>query len=183
MQKRTLLDTSATSKSPLLNRIVNKTINEETNQESLAKDELSNVKDNFKKYRLEDDLFDSIGKRVATKLRKLPKRQMLIAEKLINDTLFHSELGNLSSLFPQNYELPVQHFQQILNPFPASSFTHLSYIKHPLLFTSSITHQLPQWYQIRPMYYEYYEDHNITSTCYSFFYNILKLLLLLYKYS
>lgn len=43
-----------------------------------------------------DDRFDIFGKYVAMKLRELPKQQGLIAEKIINDTLFHAELGSLT---------------------------------------------------------------------------------------
>lgn len=180
MQKLTLSNTSAASASPLHNRRVNKIFIHDANQESSAEDELLNVKDNFRKSRPEDDPFDTIGKRVAMKLRRLPKQQMLIAEKLINDTLFHAELGHLSSLYPQNYESSPQLYPLYIPPFPTSSFTHLNYIKHPFLFTSSLFYQPPPWYQIRPMYYGYYEDHNIiTSTC-SILFNVFKLLHSLY---
>lgn len=43
-----------------------------------------------------EDQFDIVGRNVATKLRALPKRQRIIAEKLINETLFEAELGTLN---------------------------------------------------------------------------------------
>lgn len=44
---------------------------------------------------LKDDRFDIFGKNVAVKLRDLPKDQRLMSEKIINDTLFQAEMGNL----------------------------------------------------------------------------------------
>lgn len=57
---------------------------------------LVSVKDHFKKPRLEEDRFDIIGKAIAIKLRGLPKQQMLISEKIINDALFQAEMGCLT---------------------------------------------------------------------------------------
>ena len=44
----------------------------------------------------ESDRFDIFGKLVACKLRSLPKQQQLIAEKIINETLFEAEMGFLT---------------------------------------------------------------------------------------
>ncbi|XP_044268020.1 uncharacterized protein LOC123013520 [Tribolium madens] len=46
--------------------------------------------------RLDEDEFDLLGKIYANKLRKLEKTQRIYAEKIINDTLFEAELGNLN---------------------------------------------------------------------------------------
>ena len=44
----------------------------------------------------EGDTFDIFGKLVACKLRNLPRQQQLLAEKIINDTLFEAEMGFLT---------------------------------------------------------------------------------------
>ncbi|RZB40369.1 uncharacterized protein BDFB_005149 [Asbolus verrucosus] len=44
----------------------------------------------------EEDEFDLLGKIYANKLRHLEKNQRIYAEKIINDTLFEAQLGNLS---------------------------------------------------------------------------------------
>lgn len=53
------------------------------------------VFDNSKDNETEDQ-FDIVGKNIATKLRALPKRQRIIAEKLINEALFEAEVGTLN---------------------------------------------------------------------------------------
>ncbi|XP_067135388.1 uncharacterized protein [Centruroides vittatus] len=83
-------------------------------QESLTNEVLLTVKDHFNKPHVQDDRFDIFGKNVAIKLRELPKQQMLIAEKLINETLFQAELGTLSLSHKLVYEqqhLPHQFFR------------------------------------------------------------------------
>ncbi|KAF6201179.1 hypothetical protein GE061_005626 [Apolygus lucorum] len=55
-----------------------------------------------KRQRLDDeDRFDLIGRTFAMKMRGLPKNQMLIAERLMNETLFRAEMG----LLTLNYRL------------------------------------------------------------------------------
>lgn len=44
-----------------------------------------------------EDRYDLLGRSIAMKLRSLDKRQRLIAEKIINDTLFDAEMGNLNT--------------------------------------------------------------------------------------
>lgn len=65
---------------------------------------LLTVKEHFKKPRTTEDRFDVIGKTVSMKLRDVPKHQMLIAENLINDTLFQAEMGNLTLTHKVNDE-------------------------------------------------------------------------------
>lgn len=67
-----------------------------SNQDSLTNDVLTTVQEHFKRPRMQEDLFDIIGKGIAIKLREMDKRQSLIAEKLINDVIFEAELGNLT---------------------------------------------------------------------------------------
>lgn len=43
-----------------------------------------------------EDRFDVFGRLVAIKMRGLPHEQMILAEKLINDTLHEAELGMLN---------------------------------------------------------------------------------------
>lgn len=50
-----------------------------------------------------EDRYDMIGRNVATKLREIPNKQRIFAEKLINDVLFEAELGSLN----RNYVLSV----------------------------------------------------------------------------
>ncbi|CAH2096532.1 unnamed protein product [Euphydryas editha] len=50
----------------------------------------------YKRSSIEEDRFDAFGKNIAMKLRDLPKQQRLIAEKIINDTLFQAEMGLLT---------------------------------------------------------------------------------------
>lgn len=61
----------------------------------LSNEVLHSVNEHFKRPLLKEDRFDIFGKNVAVKLRDLPKDQRLIAEKIINDTLFQAEMGNL----------------------------------------------------------------------------------------
>lgn len=173
MQKRTMTNITDTSTPLPYNRTINKII-QEANQESLARDEFLTVKDNLKKSRLEDDSFDAVGRLVATKLRRLPKEQMLIAEKLINDILFQAELGNLFSVYTRLYELPLQPFEQYIPPISTSSF-NLNHIKHPFSLTSSFTHQTPQLYQLRPMQYGNYEYQSFIGSTFFKFLKIFKI--------
>lgn len=43
-----------------------------------------------------DDEFSLIGKTIAAKLRRLPKETRIYTEKIINDILFHAELGKIT---------------------------------------------------------------------------------------
>lgn len=54
------------------------------------------VRDHFKRPKMEEDRYDIIAKGFAVKLRELEKRQLIIAEKLINDILFEAEMGSLT---------------------------------------------------------------------------------------
>lgn len=56
-----------------------------------------------------EDRFDMIGKNVATKLREIPNKQRIFAEKLINDVLFEAELGSLN----RNYVLSINNSEKI----------------------------------------------------------------------
>lgn len=52
---------------------------------------------NFKGLARKDEYFNVFSKNVTIKLRDLPKQQRLIAEKIINETLFEVEMDNLNS--------------------------------------------------------------------------------------
>lgn len=72
-------------------------------QDQLTTDILLSVKDHFKRPASAiEDRYDLLGRSIAIKLRTLDKRQRLIAEKMINDTLFDAEMGNLNIESIQN---------------------------------------------------------------------------------
>lgn len=50
----------------------------------------------FKRPNNPSDRYDTTGKNIAMKLWELSKHQMLIVEKIINETLYEDELGNLT---------------------------------------------------------------------------------------
>ncbi|CAH0730978.1 unnamed protein product, partial [Brenthis ino] len=66
--------------------------------ESLANEVLESVRDHFKRPRpiVTEERCDIIGKYVAMKLRALDAKQIIVAEKLINDLVFETEIGNLT---------------------------------------------------------------------------------------
>lgn len=67
------------------------------NNEDLTKDVLQSVHDHFKRPTYQEDRYDIIGKMVALKLREFKnKQQQSLAEKIINETLFEAEMGNLT---------------------------------------------------------------------------------------
>ncbi|CAF4948083.1 unnamed protein product [Pieris macdunnoughi] len=67
------------------------------NNEDLTKDVLQSVQDHFKRPTYQEDRYDIIGKMIALKLREFKnKQQQLLAEKIINETLFEAEMGNLT---------------------------------------------------------------------------------------
>lgn len=63
---------------------------------ALTKHVLLSVQNHFKRSASQDDRYDIFGKGVALKLRDLEKTQRLLAEKIINDTLFEAEMGKLT---------------------------------------------------------------------------------------
>ncbi|KAJ8937226.1 hypothetical protein NQ314_011981 [Rhamnusium bicolor] len=63
---------------------------------SLTKDVLLSVQSNFKRPANQDDRFDLFGKSISAKLRDVNKQQRILAEKIISDTLFEAEMGNLT---------------------------------------------------------------------------------------
>ncbi|KAJ4438834.1 hypothetical protein ANN_14787 [Periplaneta americana] len=54
------------------------------------------VEDHFKRHQCNGDRFDVFGKLVGMKLRDLPNNQRILAEKIINETLFLAEMGQLT---------------------------------------------------------------------------------------
>lgn len=66
------------------------------NSDSLSEDVLLSVRDHFKRPAVPEDGCDVFGKMVAIKLRELPREQRLFAEKIITDTLFEAQFGNLT---------------------------------------------------------------------------------------
>nr|CAI5857930.1 unnamed protein product [Callosobruchus analis] len=67
-----------------------------SNANKLTNEVLTSVKEHFKRPAPQEDRYDLFGKTIAMKLRTLEKKQRLIAEKIINDTLFEAELGNIT---------------------------------------------------------------------------------------
>lgn len=63
---------------------------------SSAENVLKLIGERIKSSRPEDE-FDIVGKNVATKLRRMTADMQLIAEKLINDTLFQGLSGKLTT--------------------------------------------------------------------------------------
>lgn len=88
-----------------------------SDQAALTNDVLLTVKDHFKRPINQDDCFDIIGKNVAMKLRNLPKRQRLIAEKIINETLFEAEMDNLTLSHNLICQPVPRHFQQQIHHY------------------------------------------------------------------
>lgn len=112
--------------------------------ESLANEVLESVRDHFKRPRpiVTEDRCDIIGKNVAMKLRALDAKQIIVAEKLINDLLFEAEIGNLTpehayinmrDIFKQNqrsYVPTQQHRQHAYQSSPNSNraYTPVSFV-------------------------------------------------------
>ncbi|XP_039751715.1 uncharacterized protein LOC120627754 [Pararge aegeria] len=63
---------------------------------TLTEDVLKSVNDHFKRPKQPDNRFEVFGKNVGMKLQELPKEQRIIAEKIINETLFLAEMGSLT---------------------------------------------------------------------------------------
>lgn len=74
------------------------------------------VKDHFKQPRIKDHRFDVFGKNVAINLCDLSNSQRVLAEKLINDILFETEMNNLTI----SHKL-VQQNQQNYGPYKYDS--------------------------------------------------------------
>ena len=66
-----------------------------SDEASLTHDVLLSVQNHFKRPAVLDDRFDIYAKTVAFKIRDLPNEQRLLAERIINDTLFVAEMGKL----------------------------------------------------------------------------------------
>ncbi|KAG5865199.1 hypothetical protein JTB14_020766 [Gonioctena quinquepunctata] len=70
-----------------------------TSNDNLTADVLRSVQNHFKKPVHNNDGFDIFGTNVAAKLRDLKKQQRILAEKLINETLFEAEMENLTTFY------------------------------------------------------------------------------------
>ncbi|CAK1600117.1 unnamed protein product [Parnassius mnemosyne] len=99
-----------------------------TEQDHLTTDILLSVKDYFKRpasASATEDRYDLVERSIAMKLKPLDKRQRLIAEKIINDTLFDAEMGNLNTGSIQNrrsltfISLPTPSFSRTPSPSPS----------------------------------------------------------------
>ncbi|KAJ8882904.1 hypothetical protein PR048_014736 [Dryococelus australis] len=83
---------------------------------------LLTVKGHFKRPSVPDDRIDVFGKSVAIIiLCSLPKHQMLIAKKIINDTLFQAEMGVLPLPRSLIGEAIPDHYQQQFDQHRAST--------------------------------------------------------------
>ena len=78
--------------------------NGRSEEAALQHDVLLSVQQHFKRPATIDDRFDVYGKNVAMKLRDLPQEQRIMAEKIINDTLFVVEMGKLNMAHTQIYQ-------------------------------------------------------------------------------
>ncbi|KAH9645338.1 hypothetical protein HF086_002964 [Spodoptera exigua] len=65
-------------------------------KKSLTEDVLKSVNEHFKRPKPPDNCFEVFGKNVGMTLQELSKQQRIIAEKIINDTLFLAEMGSLT---------------------------------------------------------------------------------------
>ncbi|XP_050676765.1 uncharacterized protein LOC126973481 isoform X1 [Leptidea sinapis] len=114
--------------------------------ESLANEVLESVRDHFKRPRpiVTEDRCDIIGKNVAMKSRALDAKQIIVAEKLINDLLFEAEIGNLTpehayinmrDILKQNQRsyVPAQQYRQ--HAYQSSPNSNRAYT--PVSFVSS----------------------------------------------
>ena len=111
--------------------------------ESIANEVLQSVRDHFKRPRslVTEDRCDIIGKNVAMKLRALEAKQILVAEKLINDLLFEAEIGhltpehayiNMRDILRQNQRsyIPAHQYRQVYQSSPTSNrgYTPVSFV-------------------------------------------------------
>ncbi|KAG8335677.1 hypothetical protein J6590_062499 [Homalodisca vitripennis] len=86
-----------------------------TQQATLTGELLQTVNEHFKHPRPSEDRHDIFGKNVANVLREVLVPQRILAEKFINDVLFHAQMGTLTSShgftkvprFPQHHEVPL----------------------------------------------------------------------------
>jgi len=93
-------------------------------QEKLITDVLLTVRDYLKRpspVEQREDRYDLLGKTIAMKLRTLEKRQRLLTEKIINDTLFEAEMGNLNNQSYHSHLLSTKNMQQYQNDFSSRS--------------------------------------------------------------
>lgn len=72
-----------------------------------------------------EDEYDIIGKNVAQKLRQLPSQMKVFAEKLINDSLFEAQLGNLNRYAFISVPQPLQSMQSN-NGYNCTAITQVS---------------------------------------------------------
>lgn len=118
-----------------------------TEQDQLTTDILLSVKDHFKRpapASATEDQYDLLGRSIAIKLRSLDKRQRLIAEKIINDTLFDAEMGNLNTEAIQNRRSLafVSSPTPSLSPSSPSPSLVQQYYTQPYTHTASVAHQI-----------------------------------------
>lgn len=110
-----------------------------------------------------EDRYDLLGRSIAIKLRSIEKRQRLMAEKIINDTLFDAEMGNLSTesfRSPRNFTFIPSPSPSPISRTPSSSPSLIQqYYTHPQTYTTSSAPQRqpcsslstqPQTYTISP---------------------------------
>lgn len=144
---------------------------------NLCNDVLQSVKEHFKRPILKDDRFDVFGKNVAIKLRDLPREQRLIAEKIINDTLFQAEMGQLT--FPHQPQQfiraistlsPPTHQPQFIRPTPTPSpptyqsqqFIRLASTPSPSISVSENQQEYDDYSSMSPVQYNSNSQQNST---------------------
>nr|CAI5836731.1 unnamed protein product [Callosobruchus analis] len=122
----------------------------------LSNEVLQSVNEHFKRPPVKEDRFDIqvFGKNVAMILRELPKQQRLLAEKIINDTLFQAEMDTLtlpphaaSAVYFPSYQAQQTHGRLTL-----SASTHQSqqfFVKHQLRSLQHHCHKASQYISIQ----------------------------------
>lgn len=80
----------------ITNTLFNRSRPKRNANENLTTEVLQSVQNHFKRPAITNDRFDIYGANVAAKLRDLPKHQRILAEKIINETLFLAEMETLT---------------------------------------------------------------------------------------
>lgn len=80
----------------ITNTLFNRSRPKRNANENLTTEVLQSVQNHFKRPAITNDRFDIYGANVAAKLRDLTKHQRILAEKIINETLFLAEMETLT---------------------------------------------------------------------------------------
>lgn len=121
---------------------------------------LQSVKEHFKQPRPQEDRHDIFGKNVANVLRDVLPPQRILAEKFINDVLFHAQMGTLTTfhrltedtrpLLPQHQEIP-----------PSQTARSSYYVPTTIPQYSQGSPVMPQYSQRPPLLPQYSQGHQV----------------------